>query len=153
MGGAVRRGSGRRAGQDGGARTFLRAGLAVCAAVALVGGCRTGDDAGPATGSGAPAEGGHAVSPLRNPDGTKPGLAPVTSKADQAAAWNLIGELTTKGRGPKTGYDRDRFGYAWMDTADGVPFARNGCDTRIISMIRAVMELFSQRTRGVVGCA
>jgi hypothetical protein len=67
---------------------------------------------------------------LRNPDGTKPGLAPVTSKADRTAARGLIGKLTTKGRGPKTGYDRDRFGYAWMDTADGVPFARNGCDTR-----------------------
>ncbi len=38
--------------------------------------------------------------------------------------------MSTRGRGPKTGYDRDEFGYAWMDTADGVPLARNGCDTR-----------------------
>lgn len=38
--------------------------------------------------------------------------------------------MRTRGRGPKSGYDRDEFGYAWKDTADGVPFARNGCDTR-----------------------
>jgi Excalibur calcium-binding domain/Protein of unknown function (DUF1524) len=33
-------------------------------------------------------------------------------------------KLTVKGRAPKTGYSRDRFGQAWYD-AD-----RNGCDTR-----------------------
>lgn len=32
--------------------------------------------------------------------------------------------LRVRGRGPMTGYDRDRFGYAWLD-AD-----HNGCDTR-----------------------
>ncbi|WP_245245168.1 HNH endonuclease family protein, partial [Streptomyces palmae] len=77
-----------------------------------------------------PAGNGRAVSPLENPDGTKPGLAPVTAAADRAEARRLIERLATKGRGPRTGYDRDRFGYAWMDTADGVPLARNGCDTR-----------------------
>ncbi len=38
-----------------------------------------------------------------------------------------MGQLATlraAGRAPMTGYDRDRFGYAWLD-AD-----RNGCDTR-----------------------
>jgi hypothetical protein len=54
----------------------------------------------------------------------------VTSEADRAAARKLIETVATKGRGPRTGYDRDEFGYAWMDTADGVPLARNGCDTR-----------------------
>lgn len=78
----------------------------------------------PADGSGA------GVSPLKNPDGTGRGLAPVTSDADRAAAREVIEKVATKGRGPKTGYDRDEFGYAWMDTADGVPLARNGCDTR-----------------------
>lgn len=73
---------------------------------------------------------GQAVIPLKNPDGTKPGLAPVTTKVDRAAADRLIEQLVTKGRGPRTGYERDKFGYAWMDTADGVPLARNGCDTR-----------------------
>src|SRR5690606_8187608 len=72
---------------------------------------------------------GRAVSPLDNPDGTGPGLAPVTG-ADREEAAALVEKVATKGRGPKTGYARDEFGYAWMDTADGVPLARNGCDTR-----------------------
>ncbi|MEU4498203.1 HNH endonuclease family protein [Streptomyces sp. NBC_00210] len=70
------------------------------------------------------------TSPLANPDGTKPGLGALTSEQDRAAARRLIEKVATKGRGPKTGYARDRFGHAWMDTADGVPLARNGCDTR-----------------------
>jgi len=73
---------------------------------------------------------GPGTNPLDNPDGTKPGLAALTSAADKAKARVLIEKVATKGRGPKTGYDRDKFGYAWMDTADGVPLARNGCDTR-----------------------
>ncbi|MFE5242145.1 MULTISPECIES: HNH endonuclease family protein [unclassified Streptomyces] len=73
---------------------------------------------------------GHGTSPLDDPDGTKPGLAAVSSEKDEAAGRDLISGLSTKGRGPKTGYERDKFGYAWMDTADGIPLARNGCDTR-----------------------
>ncbi|WP_107498929.1 HNH endonuclease family protein [Actinacidiphila yeochonensis] len=88
--------------------------------------------------SGAPSESavqaapdGHAVSPLDDPDGTKAGLAAITSSADQARARSLIQKVATKGRGPKTGYTRDEFGYAWMDSAPGdIPFAHNGCDTR-----------------------
>ncbi|MFJ5686602.1 HNH endonuclease family protein [Streptomyces sp. NPDC093099] len=82
------------------------------------------------SGGGGSGGGGYGVGPLGNPDGTKPGLAALTSEADKANARKLIQGLTTKGRGPKTGYERDEFGYAWMDTADGVPLARNGCDTR-----------------------
>lgn len=116
----------------------MRNGWAACAALtlALVTGCDSLEDGGSASpgsgGSGAEAEpaAGHAVSPLSNPDGTEPGLAAVTGDADRASARELIEQLDTKGRGPKTGYDRDEFGYAWMDTADGVPLARNGCDTR-----------------------
>ncbi|MGV9990882.1 HNH endonuclease family protein [Streptomyces sp. NPDC003374] len=100
------------------------------AAVFLVSGCEGLGEEESSTGSGAAAADGRAVSPLKNADGTKPGLAPVTTDADKAAARRLIEELSTKGRGPKTGYGRDKFGYAWMDTADGVPLARNGCDTR-----------------------
>ncbi|QFR02652.1 HNH endonuclease [Streptomyces phaeolivaceus] len=70
------------------------------------------------------------MSPLANPDGTRPGLAAISADEDKVAARELISKLSTKGRGPKTGYARDEFGYAWMDTADGVPLARNGCDTR-----------------------
>jgi hypothetical protein len=117
----------------GGAAAAVRTGLAVCAAMALLAGCEGLEgEADSSTGGGAaaPAPDGRAVSPLKNPDGTKPGLAPLTSEADEAAARKLIESLRTKGRGPQTGYDRDEFGYAWMDTADGVPLARNGCDTR-----------------------
>ncbi|MGW4548401.1 HNH endonuclease family protein [Streptomyces violaceorubidus] len=102
-------------------------------ALALVTGCEglEADDDAPPPGSGADAPvSGHAVSPLDNPDGTRPGLAPVAGDRARASARELIDTLRTKGRGPKTGYGRDEFGYAWMDTADGVPLARNGCDTR-----------------------
>ncbi|MGY0061029.1 HNH endonuclease family protein [Streptomyces sp. LZ34] len=100
------------------------------AAVFLVSGCEGLSEDESSTGSGSAASDGRTVSPLKNPDGTKSGLAPVTTETDKATARRLIEELFTKGRGPKTGYDRDEFGYAWMDTADGVPLARNGCDTR-----------------------
>ncbi|MFI1419445.1 HNH endonuclease family protein [Streptomyces sp. NPDC020731] len=101
-----------------------RTGPVVIAAVALLAGCEGVQDAEP------DGSAGRAVSPLDNPDGTEPGLASVTGEPDRAEAVDLISKVTTKGRGPKTGYDRDEFGYAWMDTADGVPLARNGCDTR-----------------------
>ncbi|MDT0403132.1 MULTISPECIES: HNH endonuclease family protein [Streptomyces] len=118
---------------------------AVIAAVALLAGCEGLDDPGagsPGGGKGAgAASDGRAVSPLDNPDGTKPGLAPVTGDADRDAAVAIITKVTTKGRGPKTGYDRDEFGYAWMDTADGVPLARNGCDTRNDLLQRDGQEL------------
>jgi hypothetical protein len=45
---------------------------------------------------------------------------PATGGAALAAAESL----TVKGRAPKTGYDRDRFGSAWADTDS------NSCDTR-----------------------
>jgi hypothetical protein len=114
---------------------MLACAAALAAAVA-VGGCNDvtaggPDSAGnPSDGSGPAVSDGRAVSPLDNPDGTKPGLAAVTSAADKAKARTLIAKVATKGRGPKTGYSRDRFGYAWMDSAPGVPFAHNGCDTR-----------------------
>ncbi|GGK09780.1 lipoprotein [Streptomyces camponoticapitis] len=111
--------------------------LAVVLAGSLLAGCDAIDSAGSA-GSGSAGSGevdgsapdGRSTSPLKNADGTAPGLAPLTKDADLAAARELIGTLEVKGRGPKTGYDRDEFGYAWMDSAEGVPFARNGCDTR-----------------------
>ncbi|MFJ3041081.1 HNH endonuclease family protein [Streptomyces tendae] len=115
-------------------RIRIRWAAGAALALALVTGCEglEADGDTPASGGGgaeAPAS-GHAVSPLDNPDGTAPGLAPVAGDGPRATARKLIDGLRTKGRGPKTGYDRDEFGYAWMDTADGVPLARNGCDTR-----------------------
>lgn len=70
------------------------------------------------------------VVPLDNPKGTERGLAAITSAKDRAAAVKLIEKVPTKGRGPKTGYARDEFGYAWADNAEDIPFAHNGCDTR-----------------------
>ncbi|GLW50247.1 lipoprotein [Streptomyces sp. NBRC 14336] len=116
----------------------LRGGAAACAAALGMALVLTGcedlgdlplDDESSGSAQGGPGS-GRAVSPLDNPDGTLPGLALVTSEDDEAAARKLIDGVRTKGRGPKTGYARDEFGYAWMDTADGVPLARNGCDTR-----------------------
>lgn len=108
----------------------LRGGVAAAAVLMLgVTGCtqQTQGNAGPQGSAGD----GHAVSPLDNPDGTKPGLAPLTSAADRAKGRALIEKVATKGRGPKTGYEREKFGYAWMDAVPGdVPFAHNGCDTR-----------------------
>jgi hypothetical protein len=103
----------------------------VAAAVSVVAltGCTEdllADSEGPPSAS----AGSHGISPLENPAGTEPGLAPITSEPDKQAARRLIEKVRTAGRGPKTGYSRDRFGYAWMDTADGVPLSRNGCDTR-----------------------
>ncbi|MFE9096635.1 HNH endonuclease family protein [Streptomyces sp. NPDC007264] len=107
-----------------------RAVLTVAVAAALVAGCDDLEPGGSSAGSGPDVADGRAVSPLANPDGTKPGLGALTSEADKANARKLVDKLTVKGRGPKTGYERDKFGYAWTDTADGVPLARNGCDTR-----------------------
>ncbi|MCP3820582.1 HNH endonuclease family protein [Streptomyces sp. A3M-1-3] len=117
--------------------TALAVALAVSGCTgAPLGGGDEGGGPGPEPGAGR-----YGVSPLDNPDGTKPGLASITSDVDQDAARKLIEGLETKGRGPKTGYERDKFGYAWLDTADGVPLARNGCDTRNDLMNRDGQEV------------
>ena len=74
--------------------------------------------------------GGLGTSPLQNPDGTKPGLAPISSAEDLKAARDLITTVRTAAGGSKDGYDRDRFGPAWTDNVDGVALAHNKCDTR-----------------------
>ncbi|WP_406494775.1 HNH endonuclease family protein [Streptomyces sp. NBC_00846] len=112
----------------------LTSGVLHASAVLVVGtvlaGCTGGGLSGERGSSGGGTSTTYGTSPLADPDGTKPGLAPISAEKDEASARALISKVTTKGRGPKTGYDRDEFGYAWMDTADGVPLARNGCDTR-----------------------
>ncbi|MEU5374320.1 HNH endonuclease family protein [Streptomyces sp. NPDC005968] len=117
----------------GGTRRVLVTSAALLGTGLLLTGCDSADFPidGSASGAGVPAQSGRAVSPLDNPDGTKPGLAAITSAADKAKARTLIEKVATKGRGPKTGYERDKFGYAWMDSAPGgIPFAHNGCDSR-----------------------
>jgi hypothetical protein len=63
------------------------------------------------------------------------------------AALAAVDSLTAKGRAPRTGYERSRFGTAWADTDS------NSCDTRVISMVHRAVEAFIQLTQGVVGCA
>jgi hypothetical protein len=56
------------------------------------------------------------------PAPTEEAVTPAT--AAQGTALAAVASLTVKGRAPRTGYSRDRFGQAWFDTD------RNGCDTR-----------------------
>jgi len=53
-----------------------------------------------------------------------PGAREASTGADDTTAVGALSLRPLKGRAPMTGYDRDRFGPAWLD-AD-----RNGCDTR-----------------------
>ncbi|NEE16631.1 HNH endonuclease, partial [Streptomyces sp. SID7499] len=77
-------------------------------AIALAGGCTPddlaadggGDRASGGTNGGGRSAEGFGASPLDNPDGTKPGLAPLTTDADRAAARKIIEKVATKGRGP-----------------------------------------------------
>ncbi|MEV7965129.1 HNH endonuclease family protein [Sphaerisporangium sp. NPDC088356] len=102
--------------------------LAGCGPIDANGAGGGGGDMGSGDGGGGGDSTG--VVPLDNPKGTERGLAAIKSAKDRAAAVKLIEKVPTKGRGPKTGYDRDEFGYAWADNADDIPFAHNGCDTR-----------------------
>ncbi|GAB7191329.1 hypothetical protein NUM3379_20360 [Kineococcus sp. NUM-3379] len=45
-------------------------------------------------------------------------------RGEPGTALAAVGQLTVKGRAPRTGYSREEFGSGWLDT-DG-----NGCDTR-----------------------
>lgn len=54
----------------------------------------------------------------------KPKPRPWPRPLDQSLARVVLNELLVKGRAPKTGYSRSKFGRAWADTN------RNGCDTR-----------------------
>jgi uncharacterized protein DUF1524 len=112
--------------------TYVPILLAAAALTACQGDPKNADPAAGAdtTSAGASAVGNTATSPLDNLDGTKPGLAPLTSADDRAAGSVLIEKVTTKGRGPQTGYDRAAYGPAWTDSVPDVAFGRNSCDTR-----------------------
>lgn len=109
---------------------LVRCSVVLVAAGWFLAGCKGVEVDGASPGSTPALSDGRAASPLDNPHGTKPGLAAITSDADRKKARALIERVATKGRGPKTGYSRDRFGYAWTDSAPDVPYAHNGCDTR-----------------------
>ncbi|MGY1592672.1 DUF1524 domain-containing protein [Geodermatophilus sp. SYSU D00708] len=95
-------------------RSPLRRLAAGAVALALAGalpGCElltgTGVDGGPLTG-------------VLSDDAADQAIA--TAPAGSALA--TLGEIDVKGRAPRTGYERARFGDGWVDTD------RNGCDTR-----------------------
>jgi hypothetical protein len=77
-----------------------------------------------------------------------PGSATVTSPAPSAtrgSAARQLARLEVKGRAPMTGYDRARFGAAWLDTD------RNGCDTRNDMLTRDLEQRrYDPKTRGCV---
>lgn len=58
------------------------------------------------------------------PGAPAPGSASPTSAPAAGSALATLALLEVKGRAPMTGYGRDMFGQAWLDTN------RNGCDTR-----------------------
>lgn len=89
-------------------KTFPLVALAAAAAVLVGSGCTPSPD-GPAAGgaSGAPGVSG-----------------PPGAPGAPGSALAAVDTLTVKGRAPKTGYDREKFGRAWTDV-DG-----NGCGTR-----------------------
>nr|WP_019549804.1 HNH endonuclease family protein [Streptomyces sulphureus] len=99
----------------------------------------TGPSSSPA--SPLPSGKGEGTSPLKNPDGTEPGLARLVSEQDRAAARRTIDRVTTDSPRTDGSYHRDAFGYAWKDTVDGVPLGGNGCDTRNDVLARDGREL------------
>ncbi|MFT4041875.1 MAG: HNH endonuclease family protein [Gordonia sp. (in: high G+C Gram-positive bacteria)] len=57
---------------------------------------------------------------------------PASTTASDGAAPTIISQLDAlpvKGRAPRTGYSRTRFGQRWSDDVS-VPYGHNGCDTR-----------------------
>ena len=66
--------------------------------------------------------------PEANPGDIQPG-ADVVAPSVVGRASSDLASLQVKGRAPKTGYERSRFGRAWDDAVD-VQFGRNGCRTR-----------------------
>ncbi|WP_043437354.1 HNH endonuclease family protein [Arthrobacter sp. UNC362MFTsu5.1] len=78
-------------------------------------------------------------------DGKNPAAQPAMNPDDIAAALARLASLPVKGRAPKTGYSRDRFGPAWADTD------HNGCDTRNDILARDLAgETFKPGTRDCV---
>jgi hypothetical protein len=57
-----------------------------------------------------------------------------------ATALTLLAGVPVKGRAPRTGYDRDRFGPAWTDNTHD-RLGHNGCDTRNDILRRDLVDL------------
>jgi Protein of unknown function (DUF1524)/Excalibur calcium-binding domain len=80
--------------------------------------------------------------------GVTTGGDPPTGQAirpDDATALAQLSTLTVKGRAPRTGYERDKFGDGWTDVD------RNGCDSRNDVLRRDLSQVvFKARTRDCV---
>ncbi|MFD9376963.1 hypothetical protein ACFWBH_15745 [Streptomyces sp. NPDC059999] len=111
-----------------------RAPLIAVAAVLLATGCHHGDGEKSPAGIAALVSG----APL-----TSPGFPPT----GREAAARLAALKVEWGRNWQT-YKRENFGRYWSDETDALG-GRNGCDTRVISMLRAMVEPFSQRAWGI----
>ncbi|AKK03803.1 HNH endonuclease family protein [Corynebacterium epidermidicanis] len=80
--------------------------------------------------------------------GDAPGITPSASPASQSMA--ALNALPVKGRAPKTGYSREKFGQAWSDDVV-VEFGHNGCDTRNDILRRDLTgTILKEGTRGCV---
>lgn len=90
------------------------------------------------------ANGGDAAT---RPGATGPGAVAPPETVSAAA---VLESLPVKGRAPKTGYDRDKFGPAWTDDNDSSN-GHNGCDERN-DALRAAMpdETIKPGTNGCV---
>jgi Protein of unknown function (DUF1524)/Excalibur calcium-binding domain len=153
------------------ARSTTRRCVAALALLATLTACGSaGRGAGAGTGpDGLP--GGPSASPSSSPSSSpadRPGLvdadttsrrSPTTQAATSTAAIRppaavvpvapgtavtTLALLTVKGRAPRTGYDRARFGQAWADTD------RNGCDTRN-DVLRRDLTAYTLKS-GTHGC-
>ncbi|MGX5718045.1 HNH endonuclease family protein [Arthrobacter sp. MAHUQ-56] len=86
-------------------------------------------------------------SPREPATAAAPGPARETPAGDAAAAAKALAALAAipaKGRAPKTGYEREKFGPAWKDVD------RNGCDTRNDTLRRDLTGI--QVKPGTNGC-
>ncbi|WP_214503904.1 DUF3761 domain-containing protein [Rhodococcoides kroppenstedtii] len=73
----------------------------------------------------------------------------VESPAAATAALIQLSTLEVKGRAPKTGYDRGKFGQAWSDDVT-VDAGHNGCDTRNDVLRRDLTSVVATAVSG--GC-
>lgn len=62
------------------------------------------------------------------------------AQAATPTALSVAQRLTVKGRAPKTGYDRAKFGTAWTDN-NPAPWGHNGCSTREDILRRDLSQL------------
>lgn len=105
---------------------------ALAVAVVLLGRC------GPDLGASPPVDG--PATPHAAPEADRAAEEPAPGPGTALAA---LRGLPVKGRAPLTGYDRDRFGPAWLD-AD-----RNGCDTRN-DVLREHLDAVTMEANGCV---